>query len=264
MTNTPLPVSCFIIAYNEADRIGVAIDSVRHWVHEVIVVDSGSTDSTCHVAELHGARVVFHRWPGYGPQKRFAEEQCSQDWLLNLDADEEISPELAAEIQRLFTGSQLTHSGYAITIREILPTEKNLPRFSRSVSPVRLYDKNAGRYSESPVHDRVHFIKGTTGALKGPCWHRSSRHLSHSMEKIERYSTMQANDLFARKKGLAWLKLRVALAFPLGFLKAYVLRGYIFKGMPGLVNAVIYGFSRFLRLAKLYERVEISRKEGKQ
>ncbi|MEJ1463078.1 MAG: glycosyltransferase, partial [Candidatus Sedimenticola sp. (ex Thyasira tokunagai)] len=79
-----LPLSVFIIAKNEARCIGEVIDSVRELADEVIVVDSGSSDDTCDIAEARGARVLFNEWPGYGQQKRFAEEQCRNRWLLNI------------------------------------------------------------------------------------------------------------------------------------------------------------------------------------
>src|SRR4030042_3183310 len=97
-----LPISVFIIAKNEADRISVAILAVRDWVDEVIVIDSGSSDDTVAVSVSLGARVVFNEWRGYGPQKVFGESLCSNEWLLNLDADEEISPQLGTEIRALF------------------------------------------------------------------------------------------------------------------------------------------------------------------
>ena len=97
-----LPISCFIIAKDEADRIGRTIESVQPWVNEVIVVDSGSTDDTMAVATRAGARAISNAWPGFGQQKRFAEDQCTNDWLLNIDADEVVTPELCREIEALF------------------------------------------------------------------------------------------------------------------------------------------------------------------
>src|SRR3712207_4928412 len=97
-----LPLSVFIIARNEADRIGATIRAVRDLTDDLVVIDSGSTDGTQAVAEELGARVIFNAWPGYGPQKRFGEEQCRHDWILNLDADEELSPALREEIRSLF------------------------------------------------------------------------------------------------------------------------------------------------------------------
>ena len=89
-----MPISCFIIARDEEQRIGRTIRSVIDWVDEVILIDSGSTDKTVEIANALGARTLFNKWPGYGPQKRFAEEQCSHDWVLNLDADEVVTQAL--------------------------------------------------------------------------------------------------------------------------------------------------------------------------
>src|SRR3954468_12193530 len=101
MTAAPLPLSIFIIAQDEADRIGNAIAAVRDLTDDLVVVDSGSTDGTQALAAELGARVIEREWPGYGPQKRFAEEQCQHVWLLNVDADEVVPPALAEEIRRL-------------------------------------------------------------------------------------------------------------------------------------------------------------------
>src|SRR4051812_25902035 len=97
-----IPVSVFIIAVNEADRIGRTINSVKDWADEVVVIDSGSKDGTPQTVEALGARSIHHDWPGYGLQKRFGEDQCKNDWVLNIDADEVISEELGKEIQELF------------------------------------------------------------------------------------------------------------------------------------------------------------------
>ena len=92
------PVTCTIIAKNEVDRIARAIESVRGLVDEILIIDSGSTDGTQALAESLGARVVFNEWVGYGQQKRFAEDQARNDWILNLDADEWLSDQLRAEL----------------------------------------------------------------------------------------------------------------------------------------------------------------------
>ena len=94
-------LSCCIIAQDEGDRIESCILAVKDIVDEVVVVDSGSKDDTVAKCEALGAKVVFHKWDGYGPQKRFAEDCASNDWILNLDADELVTPELAREISAL-------------------------------------------------------------------------------------------------------------------------------------------------------------------
>src|SRR4051795_10251899 len=119
----PLPLSVFIIAQDEADRIGDAIRAVRDLSDDVVVVDSGSTDATPAVAVGLGARVISNPWPGYGPQKRFAEEQCRHEWLLNADADEVVPPELKTAIRALFASGEPPRNAYRLGIAEIFPGE---------------------------------------------------------------------------------------------------------------------------------------------
>lgn len=246
-----LPVSVFIIAVDEGDRIGHTIASVKGWVDEIIVIDSGSKDDTVEIAESLGARVVYHAWPGYGLQKRFGEEQCRNDWLLNLDADEVISPQLRDEMIAAFS-SEPEHAAWFLNIVEILPGRDEPGKAAKVTKAVRLYNRRYGRYSDSTVHDRVHMTAGSVGELRHIVEHRSSRGLTHSLDKINRYSTMQAEDL-VNGKGLPFISLRLIIEFPVAFLKAYLLRGYILKGRQGFVNAMVYGFSRFIRIAKYFE-----------
>lgn len=246
------PLSVFIIALNEADRIAATIRSVRGIADEIIVVDSGSTDGTQGVAEAEGARVLFNAWPGYGPQKRFAEEQCKNHWLLNLDADEVLSDELQQEIRALFAVPP-PHAGYYMNIRDVLPGAAP-SRFGHITKAVRLYDKRQGRYSDSTVHDRVHFTSGTIGQLVAPVWHYSSRSIEHSIFKLNRYSSMQAADRVARGKKTKFLLPKLIIIMPAAFLKAYLLRGYIAQGVAGFITSIVYAFSRFARLAKMWEQ----------
>ncbi len=251
----PLPISCFIIAKNEADRIGATIDSVRGVVSEIIVVDSGSTDGTQDVAHTLGATVISRAWEGYGPQKRFAESRCKRTWLLNLDADEILTPELRAEIRSLFSVSEPEIKAWFMRIVEVLPGQKKPNRFSHVTTAVRFYHRDAGQYSDSPVHDRVQLNAGiATGTLQAICEHRSSRGLFHSVEKLNRYSSMLADDMQRKSRTSLVTALLLPIIFPVAFFKAYLLRGYLFQGMPGFINAMVYGFSRFLKFAKHWEK----------
>jgi glycosyltransferase involved in cell wall biosynthesis len=94
----PLPVSVFIITRDEEERLHFAINSVKGWVDEVLVIDSGSTDKTCEIAEKLGAKVTYNEWKGYGQQKIFGENLCRNKWVLNIDADEEITDEVKNNI----------------------------------------------------------------------------------------------------------------------------------------------------------------------
>lgn len=246
-----LPISCYVLAFNEADRIGITLESVRHWVDELLVIDSGSTDDTVKVAESHGARVISNPWPGYGFQKRFAEDQCRNDWLFNIDSDEEVTTALKQEIQGLFTCGAPDKAGYIIRIRDLLPGEKKLAPLAHTDFRLRLYDKRKGRAEASNIYDGVIMQEGETAILNAPMLHRSFRSLSHMMEKINGFTTVQANDLL--KKGMAFPRLRLFLETPFAFFKCYVLRAYALRGWRGFIFSVVYAYGRFLRIAKYLE-----------
>ena len=253
MASSALPLSIFIIARNEADRIGATIRAVRHLTDDLVVVDSGSTDGTPTIAEALGARVIHNPWPGYGPQKRFAEDQCRHPWLLNLDADEVVPPDLAAEIRALFEGGEPPRLAYRIGIREVFPGEEAPRWWAYTLWPVRLYRRDAGRYSSSPVHDRVDLSPGARAArLRGVVHHFSVRSLGDQIDKLNRYSDQQARDL--EHRGVAIPTWRVFVEFPAAFIKAYIGRRHLFRGAYGFLTAANYAIARHLRVAKHYER----------
>lgn len=247
------PLSIFIIARDEADRIGRTIAAVRGLSDDIVVIDSGSTDGTQAIAAGLGARVIERGWPGYGPQKRFAEEQCRHPWLLNLDADEVTPPDLAAEIAALFAHGEPACDAYRIRIAEIFPGEGAPHRFAYALSPVRLYRADKGRYSPSPVHDRVDLAADArVGRLRGTVHHYSVRSLGEQMVKLNAYSDAQADDLDARGETLSVF--RLAVEFPANFIKAYIGRRHVLRGVYGFMTAMNYAFYRYLRVAKHWER----------
>lgn len=251
--NKIVPVSVFIIACNEADRIAAAIKSVSGWVDEVIVIDSGSTDDTLKIAASLGAKTFENSWPGYGLQRRFGEEQCKNDWILCLDADEQITPSLKNEIENLFAGGMPADAGYILQIRDLLPGETTLAPMAHTNFVLRLYNKNRARYSDSPVHDSVIVHSGSTRTLTHPALHRSFRNLAHAIEKLNSYSTVQAENLAAKKLDFALL--RLIIEFPTAFFKVYILRGYVLRGTRGFIYSVNYAFGRFVRVAKYWEKL---------
>jgi glycosyltransferase involved in cell wall biosynthesis len=247
------PLSIFIIAQNEADRIGRTIEAAKDLSDDIVVVDSGSTDGTQALAESLGARVIVNAWPGYGQQKRFAEEQCRHDWLLNLDADEVVPPDLAAEITALFADGPPPKDAYTLRIAEIFPGEGAPHRFAYALAPVRLYRKSKGRYSISPVHDRVDLAPDArVGRLRGTVHHFSVRSLGEQMDKLNAYSDAQADDLDARGGTLSVF--RLVAEFPANFFKAYIGRRHALRGIYGFMTAMNYAFYRYLRVAKHWER----------
>ncbi|WP_299484410.1 glycosyltransferase family 2 protein [uncultured Roseibium sp.] len=248
-----LPLSAFIISKNEADRIARPIQSVVDWVDEVIVVDSGSTDDTIAVAEGLGARVVHKEWEGYGPQKRYGEDQCRNDWLINLDADEEVTPELADEIMTKFADRSYANAdGWRIMIRDMYAHETAPAPWAYGYHQIRLYDRRKGRFSDSTVHDTVRPQEDARiDNLSGIMAHRSIRSLDFQVGKYNRYSGMQVEDMRARGRSLP--RSRLLTEFPVSFFKAYFVRKYRKYGWWGFILSVNYAHARFLRVAKAYE-----------
>ncbi|MHB2167046.1 glycosyltransferase family 2 protein [Alsobacter sp. R-9] len=258
VNDAPLPVSVFIIALNEADRIGRTIEAVRGLSDDIVVVDSGSTDGTQALAASLGARVVEHAFEGYGPQKRFAETQCRHPWLLNLDADEVVPPDLEQEIRALFSGTGPQADAYRIRIAEIFPGEGAPHRFAYALTPVRLYRRDKGSYSSSPVWDRVDLVEGARVAkLRGTIHHFSVRSLGDQMNKLNAYTDRLVADMQARGDGVSVL--RLFLEFPANFIKAYIGRRHALRGAYGFMTAMNFAFYRYLRVAKHLEAKRLAK-----
>lgn len=265
--NTPtmperLPLSVFIIAKNEADRIPLALRAVRDWADEVIVIDAGSEDATVAVSEALGARVLFNAWRGYGPQKVFGEGQCRNAWLLNIDADEEVSPELADEMRALFAQGEPECAAYTVPILPLYPFQDRGHPWTAFHHPVRLYRRDKAGFKDALVHDSVVVRDGAIGQLKGMVVHRSFRSLAHHVDKVNGYSSAQAEDLVNKGRDPSWLSLLLLPAF--AFFKQYVLRREFANGIDGIVVSHMYAFQRFIRLAKARELNRLRRRAARK
>jgi glycosyltransferase involved in cell wall biosynthesis len=256
-----LPISCFIIARDEADRIGRTIRLVRDWVGEVVVVDSGSSDDTVAIAESLGARVLFRAWDGYGPQKRFGEACCRFNWLLNLDADEVPTPELREEILTLFAGGEPPLPAWRLPIVEVYPG-RDAPRpFSHAYRVVRLYDRRRARYSESLVHDRVDTADLPVGDLSGRTLHYSVRSLAHQRRKLGAYFALQLGE----KSRPAWrLLARLPLEYPVAFLRYYIVRRHVTGGWFGLRLSHVHAVARTRRTLAFLRKARQARLSGQK
>ena len=257
-----LPISVFIIAKNEADRIPVVINAVRDWVSEVLVIDSGSDDETVAVSRSLGARAVFNAWRGYGPQKVFGEGLCGNVWVLNLDADEEVSTGLATEIRALFGQGEPTCAAYTLPILPLYPFQECGHPWTAFHHPVRLYRKDKAGFKDELVHDSVVVREGKVGHLKGMVLHRSFRSLAHHVEKVNGYSSAQAEVLAGRNRDPGLLTLLFTPVF--AFFKQYLLRREFVNGVDGIVVSHMYAFQRFIRLAKTRELNRLKRNKARR
>lgn len=254
MSPPKLPLSVYIIASNEADRIARTIASARTVSDDVLVVEDGkSTDNTVDVAKAAGARVIVNPWPGFGPQKRFAEDQCQNDWLLCLDADEVLTPALQDEICELFATSRPALDFYKMNLAEVYPHQDRPRLWVKPTNVIRLFNRLSGRTSSSAVHDRVEVPHGATvGQLQEICLHYSIRSLAHLIRKYDDYTTLAAQSLKPKNKSL--LALRLFTEYPLMFLKYYLLHMHITGGLYGFAVAKAKANARWARIAKMWEK----------
>lgn len=248
-----LPVSCFIIAKNEADRIARTIAAVASWVDEVVVIDSGSLDDTVKTAERAGARVIFNAWPGFGQQKRFGEDQCRNDWLLNLDADEVVTPRLKAAIEKLFAAAAPPLSVYGFPVAVVYPGWEKPRLFPRDQYCYRLYDKRAARFKASTLHDSVDFGSLRAGQLNGVLDHYSVRSFDDLKRKCDERASYNA--LHAKPKSRLELLMRMVFELPWLFMKYYLVRTHFLGGLTGLKFAAITAYYRWLRIVRMYRNL---------
>ncbi len=246
----PLPVSCFIITMNEADRIGRTLASVRGLVDEIVVIDSGSTDGTQQIATNAGAHVVFNAWPGFGQQKRFGEDQCRHDWLLNLDADEVLSSELKAELIGIFASGRPTHKVYGMPTLIVYPGQTKPRPFARDHYCYRLYDRRYVRFKDATLFDSVDIGSEPAGQFKGAIEHHTARSLRDLIKKSDARASYNA--VHAKEKSRILLALRLFTEFPMTFLKYYFVRTHVFGGWMGLRYAAIIAYYRFVRIARMF------------
>jgi glycosyltransferase involved in cell wall biosynthesis len=251
-----LPLSVFIIARNEEARIGRTLAALRGLTDDIVVVDSGSTDQTVAIAEQLGARVLFRAWEGYGQQKRFAESQCRHPWLLNVDADEVVTPELAAELRALFVSTTPQPGAYNIRILTVYPGEERPRLFPRDVNVVRFYHREVGSYRNHPSYDRVELTGVRPRQLHGPLWHYPVIDWHSLLDKGNRFSTFQAS--LPSGYSDAALKVRLYTEFPINFFKTYIVRRHITGGWKGFYFALAQAFMRTSRIAKMLEARQTS------
>ncbi len=241
-------LSVTIITKNEAGDIAAALRSVS-WADERIVVDSGSTDDTVAIATPLADRVVVREWDGYVAQKNHAASLASHDWILSLDADERVTPALAADIQQVLR-AEPPDRGFRIP-----RVTWHLGRWIRTTDwypdhQLRLYDRRAAQWVGRHVHEGVH-VTGHVGRLRGELQHFAYRDVAEHMETIERYSTLAARQMHeagrrATAAGIAWHP-------RLAFFRNYILKGGFRDGTPGLIISRMNAYYVFLKFAKLWE-----------
>lgn len=242
------PITALITARDEAEVLGAALDSVA-FCADVLLVDSGSTDATPEIARAKGARVLEHPYESPARQKNWALPHCRFEWVLILDADEIVTPELAEELRRVVAAGP-TADGYWIR-RVNLFLGRPLKRgdWGRD-AVIRLVARDRARYQDRLVHEEID-LAGPLPTLRAPMLHDTFRSFDQYWPKVFRYADHGARDLLrkGRSSGPAAI-----VGHPFWrFFRAYALRRGFLDGTHGLVAALLDGFTTYLKYARLWE-----------
>lgn len=239
-------ITVTVITRNEAAHIADALRSVS-WADEIVVVDSESDDDTVAIARQFTDRVVVRAWPGYVAQKNYAASIARHDWILSLDADERVTPPLAAAIRQIPDAGPAAYRMARVTW--------HLGRWIRSTDwypdyQLRLYDRRAAEWTGRHVHESV-TVRGAVDLLDGELEHFAYRDIAEHLETIDRYTTFAARQM--REQGRRAGVLQIVGHPPLAFLRNYVLRHGFTDGTAGLIVSALNSYYVFLKFAKLWE-----------
>ncbi len=248
-------VSACIVAFNEEDRLGACLASLT-WCDEILVVDSHSTDGTRDLAKSFGASIIERDWPGHVEQKEFAIRAAQHDWVLCLDADERLSPQLQEEILTLRNAGFPGHAGWAMPR---LSTYLGNPMHYGGWYPdrkIRLFDRRRGRWGGTNPHDHV-ILDEPEGLLCGDLLHDPYRSFAEHLRVIESFSSIGAESLLAKGKRatISDLVFRPAARF----IKFYFLKSGWREGWRGLLLAYLSAYGCRLKYAKVMVSQRVKR-----
>jgi glycosyltransferase involved in cell wall biosynthesis len=243
-------LSAVLITYNEERNLPRTLGALG-FVDELLVVDSGSTDRTVEIARAMGARVLTHPFEGDGPQKRYAASQATHDWLLCLDADEVLTPELTASIRARLAGGEPREAAFRFRYVTVFMGQ---PLWHGPVSQrrhLRLFDRRRAGWTDAKVHGQV-VTDGEVGELEGAVMHYTTRDLADGIAKLNSYSSVGAAELLRRGKRPR-STLAIALTAPVQFLRHYLLFQNFRNGIPGLAWSFLVAMGSTLKHLKVRE-----------
>ncbi|GBF50144.1 glycosyltransferase [Leptospira ryugenii] len=247
-----LPLSATIITLNEEDNLERTLKALS-FIEDIVIVDSGSTDKTLHIASSFPAKILHRKFDTYANQKNYALAHTKYEWVLALDADEVVSDGLREEIIQLFSSSHKLEDSAGFLIPRLTNYMGTWIRYSGFYPnyQLRLFQKDKGKFGGGLVHERVQ-LERTPQKLSHPLHHYSYKNISDHLRFIDRYSSLFAEEEFRKGKrsGILW-------AFGKGFFKAfymYWIRLGILDGKEGFVLATLGFYYNFLKYLKLYEK----------
>ncbi|TLD70061.1 glycosyltransferase family 2 protein [Phragmitibacter flavus] len=248
----PLPISVSIVSCNEEGNLARCLRSVEGLAREIVVVDSGSKDGTVAVAESFGAKVTHQAWLGYRDQKNVALGLCEEEWVLALDCDEELSPELRANVEAFFEeGLDKRFDGASFNRKVWFMGRWILHGDWYPDTKLRLFRREKAKWAGSPEHDYIELEGNNRTWLRGDLHHFSFPSINRYVEKINGFA-----DVFLQRQvdaGKSWSLATNVFRPWWRFFRAYVIRRGFMDGFPGLWIAVATAFSAFVRYSRKYE-----------
>lgn len=242
-------ISCCIICFNEEANIRRCLESVK-WCDEIIIVDSFSTDRTVEICREYTDRIIQRTWPGYVEQKRFALSQATHEWVLNVDADEEVSPDLRQEVFAVLQQNYPVVDGFYVP-RLVYYLGRWWWHSWYPGYRLRLFRKAKVRWGGVDPHEKV-LLRGQADRLRGPLYHYTYDDISDHLRAINGLTEVSSRELALRGKRT---RLSDLLLRPFWrFLRFYFMSGGFRDGVPGFFVAVTSAFYVFLKYAKLWER----------
>ncbi len=242
-------LTVIVPTFNEEENLQECLESVS-WADEIMVVDSGSTDATLEIARRFTDRILVHEYINSANQKNWAIPQATHPWVMIVDSDERVTPQLKREIEETLEAPQ--HQGYSIGrfnhfLGHPLRHGGWSPREDRNI---RLFMRDKGRYEDKEVHADV-LVEGTVGHLKNPLIHYSYRTLDQYFRKMERYTRWAAMDIAKSKRRVRWHHVTLR---PLGdFLRLYFMKLGFLDGFPGLIIALLSAYYVMVKYSRAWE-----------
>ena len=247
-------ISVCVITYNEEHNIVDCLESVK-WADEIIVVDSDSTDRTVELAKNYTKNVIINKWHGYVVQKNFALEHATCDWILCLDADERVTPELKEEILSVLTKNNAADAYYIKRHTYYLGKWINHCGWYPDYK-IRLIKRGKGKWDGIDPHDKM-VSTGRTDYLNAELHHFTYRNFSHQLKIIDRFSDVATDEYI--KAGKSYCIFKMLFHPPLKFLGVYIWKMGFMDGFQGFIIAVASAFYVFSKYVKLWEKTTLQR-----
>ncbi|MBT6868365.1 MAG: glycosyltransferase family 2 protein [Candidatus Marinimicrobia bacterium] len=244
-------ISAFVITNNEADQIEDCLSSLSGWVDQLVVLDSNSDDNTAELARIYTEEVYVTDWPGYSSQRIRALKKCSNDWVLTIDADEQLTQELRDEIDTFLSQEEIGYNLFKFPLQTSLFGK--FLKYGRYSSPQkRLFLKKDGYYKNKKVHENVNVVDPKIKLLKSPLIHNAWRNYYHLQEKHLKYAVLSAEEKYEQGKTtiLSYTVLRLFT----DFLQQYIFRLGFLDGWRGFLMAIVlaqYAFNKYASLLSM-------------